>query len=491
MAQTSLDHYFGTSFHLSGNRYIDISATCGGLVPRSFQAHEFSSLSSEATWIVGGTATSSPFIYSKDGSMGQWNVAATSNGAASWTQNSPRIVNVASSQPWLLDSTSDTAVPTPDGGVLMVDNNKLIHRKPSGEEKIFSEVVDPMHDSRIAVSTTDEKTRYALYAGETDDRYTHCIMGDCLEGSTLVVLEWNENSQELSVVLQINDLLSDGDAVYEGLGPMWTGDIDANGVGDLLTTVSKSGGGAQLRAYLLKDDGQLALKASAQSEYIGSSARWRHQLAAGPFGANGEFEIWNCQTPHIGGIIQAHRLSNPFTGSYQLTKVASTSAYTTHAIGSRNLDTALVGDFNGNGRFELAVQTQSRDTLVGLERTEVGFKEVWRVSNLPGRLTSNIAATCDVGGGSVDIWAGASPNLLVHASFLPSAQPSSLSPTSSPTVVNDSFSSPPTQESEPVPTIGNPASGHVSSKGSGYSPGRSHQRNIRLLFPCFGLGVML
>jgi hypothetical protein len=54
--------------------------------------------------------------------------------------------------------------------------------------------------------------------------------------------------------------------------------------------------------------------------------------------------------------------------------VARVPGYTSHVIGTRNLDMAAAGDFDGDGRFELLLPNQQRTTLGGIRRTEDGRK---------------------------------------------------------------------------------------------------------------------
>jgi len=59
-------------------------------------------------------------------------------------------------------------------------------------------------------------------------------------------------------------------------------------------------------------------------------------------------------------------------------------------IGSRNLDMAAAGDFDGDGRLELLLPTDNYTSLSALRRTEDGVEIAWSVP-LDGRLATNLA----------------------------------------------------------------------------------------------------
>ena len=52
------------------------------------------------------------------------------------------------------------------------------------------------------------------------------------------------------------------------------------------------------------DDGHLV----AEGPTIGQGYRGRHQIAVAPFGPNGELELVDVLTPHLGGIVEFYQL---------------------------------------------------------------------------------------------------------------------------------------------------------------------------------------
>lgn len=217
-------------------------------------------------------------------------------------------------------------------------------------------------DARLVMNKVGQ---IALYANSTDQRYVHGIMGDNFEGSTLIVLDVKDS--EIRVLARV-DL--PGEDVYEGIAPMWA-DLDGDGTEDLVTTVSNGTFGAKLRAYMW--DGS-KIKQEIDGPAIGQGNRWRHQLTAGAFGPNGEIEIADVLTPHIGGTLEFYRLENS-----SLNIVEKFPSVTTHVIGSRNLDQTASGDFNGDGRPEVLVMNMGRNQIISVQHNADGAEEQWRV----------------------------------------------------------------------------------------------------------------
>jgi len=119
---------------------------------------------------------------------------------------------------------------------------------------------------------------------------------------------------------------------------------------------------------------------------IGQGYRWRYQLMVAEFGLAGELELAVVRTPHIGGVVEFYRLNGD-----TLEIVAQISGFSTHTIGSRNLENALAGDFNGDGQIELVLPDQSHTNLIALQRSANGVAPVWNVP-MGAVHTSNLAS---------------------------------------------------------------------------------------------------
>ncbi len=235
---------------------------------------------------------------------------------------------------------------------------------------------DPLPGSRVVEAPS--QVLVAL-TGPTD-RYSHGVLGDDLEASAISLRDTTGGTTVIEV---------DGVDVIEGTSALLVdlvGDVRSP---EIVVTVSNAEGGARLVAY------DLVGEFVAASEPIGQGYRWLHQVGAGPLGPVGEIEIIAVRTPHIGGIVEAYRLVDD-----RLELVASQPGYSSHRLGSSNLDMALLADADGDGRLDVVVPTQDMTALGVLARTADGFEEV---ASLPlfGMLATNVAATPDAEGNLV------------------------------------------------------------------------------------------
>jgi hypothetical protein len=261
-----------------------------------------------------------------------------------------------------------TAYIRDDGALLLLDGANV----PMNEYRAFA-----APDMRIVVNGLGQA---AAYVNATNERYIHAIMGDDLEGASLVVMDMG-----FGEIVSRFDL--PGEQVFEGLSPMWA-DVNADGTPDLIVTASDGNIGAQIRVYDV-DGTQIAI-----GPPIGRGNRWRHQLAWGAFGPDGENLLAEVLTPHIGGIVGFFRYENG-----ALERVARLDGYTSHIIYSRNLDMAVGGDFNGDGQMELVLPSQSLDRIAGLQiNADYAVDVVWELP-LDGQLTTNLSAVTLADGG--------------------------------------------------------------------------------------------
>jgi hypothetical protein len=167
--------------------------------------------------------------------------------------------------------------------------------------------------------------------------------------------------------------------VIEGIAPLWV-DLDGDGRREIIVTQSAFGEGAQIIVYA--EDGTVLGHGPA----IGQSYRWRHQLAVAPFAVDGGLELAAVLTPHIGGVVEFYRWQ-----AGALTIVAQQGGYTSHVLGSRNLDMAVAGDFDGDSQPEVLLPDQVRRQLGGVHRTAEGAAVPYTVP-IGGQLVTNVAA---------------------------------------------------------------------------------------------------
>ena len=105
-----------------------------------------------------------------------------------------------------------------------------------------------------------------------------------------------------------------------------------------------------------------------------------------PFGPNGELELAEVLTPHIGGIAGFYRMDGD-----PLNLVAQQDGVTSHSVVSRNFDMGLAGDLDGDGQLELVVFDQPFREVVALRRTPDGVAVAWRAT-VGGKAVTNLAS---------------------------------------------------------------------------------------------------
>ena len=258
--------------------------------------------------------------------------------------------------------------------VVLSSSDRLAFINGEGELVIWDEShvtvlkVNALPDARILV---DERERLLLLTDPTTD-YGHGALGDQIEARSITLIE---TSDDPSVVAEIR---MPGKSVVEGIAPIWA-DLTGDGEREIITTNSDRARGA--RIFVFKESGELLGSGTA----VGKGYRWRHQLALARFNPEGEIELVDVLTPHIGGQIEYYGLNND-----NLEIVAARSGFTSHVIGSRNLDMAVVGDVDGNGKLELLIPSDSMIELGAISRTRTGLEESWRVP-IGGTITTNIA----------------------------------------------------------------------------------------------------
>ncbi|UCG24977.1 MAG: hypothetical protein JSW55_03000, partial [Chloroflexota bacterium] len=269
--------------------------------------------------------------------------------------------------------TGGQAAMTPDGVLTVLD----------GQGKLLATAESrPLADARLL---TDEAGRL-LFLSEPTTRYDHGIAGDDIEAAAVTLFDLKAaGGGELIIPIP-------GPAVIEGVMPLWA-DLNDDGRREIVVTQSDAQNGAQIVAY--DESGEHVAAGPA----IGRGYRWRHQLAVAPFGPDGETELVDVLTPHIGGVVEFYQMMGD-----QLQIVAEVPGFTSHVIGSRNLDMALAGDVDGDGRIELLLPNQARTELGAIRRTSDGAEVAWKAP-IDGVLSSNLAAVT-LADGSMIVGAG-------------------------------------------------------------------------------------
>ena len=181
-------------------------------------------------------------------------------------------------------------------------------------------------------------------------RYDHGVLGDAIEGGSLVVLDNAGHKYELVLPEAF---------VFEDITPR-IADLDGDGQNEVITIRTKLTAGAAIVVYHLKGD-KLVEKASTPP--LGVPHRWLSIAGIGDFLGDGHREIAVVKTPHIGGVLEVLSLqANKLVRLY-----APQLGYSTHFIGARFVSLAAVGDVSGDGVSKLVLPNQNRDRVIVLD----------------------------------------------------------------------------------------------------------------------------
>jgi hypothetical protein len=140
---------------------------------------------------------------------------------------------------------------------------------------------------------------------------------------------------------------------------------------------------------VLEADGE-SLKLAATAEPIGLSNRWLNPAGAGDFDGDGRTEVAYVETPHIGGTLTLYEYGNG-----RLTADGAARGFSNHAIGSREQDQAAVVDWNGDGVIDLLVPDARRRQLRVVTFAGGKFKEIERIENPQPIVTAVLPARLD------------------------------------------------------------------------------------------------
>lgn len=212
-----------------------------------------------------------------------------------------------------------------------------------------------------------------VYSDPTS-RYDHGVLGDELEAGSLTSLDPATGS--VNWVYR-----ADTGAVFEGLAPIVAEFADEPGQ-EIIVTESNREVGA--RYVVLSERGEVI----AKSDPIGQGYRWQHAIAVAPFAADGELELVGVRTPHLRATVEYYRLEGGV-----LRRVASLAGYSSHDLGSRNLDRAVAADFDNDGEIELLIPSQDGRSLAAIGRRNLDAREKWAIS-LDAPIRSNLALAC-------------------------------------------------------------------------------------------------
>ena len=228
--------------------------------------------------------------------------------------------------------------------------------------------VNALPDARII---SDEQDRLLLLS-DPSEKYSHGVLGDNIEATSLTLTETQPETRIITVIPLLEN------EVIEGISPIWV-DINGEEQREIIVTVSDLDLGAGI--VIFSETGERL----AEGPKMGRAYRWRHQIGYLTLGPEGENELVVVRTPHIGGIVEYYQYSDG-----NLTIAAEFTGITSHTIGSRNLDLAALGDFDGDGVNELLLTNPDLTELVAVRRTPAGAEQAWRVA-IGGVMSTNLS----------------------------------------------------------------------------------------------------
>jgi hypothetical protein len=244
-------------------------------------------------------------------------------------------------------------------------------------------------DARITQADLDgDGTPEAVVLTDPTDRHAHGVLGDRLEATAVSVLEPAPDRLSLR-----GRLVAGPTAVFEDLLPILA-PLEGRGRAAILLARSTPEHGAAAVALAWRD-GRLAVL--AESPPAGQGQRWLHLVGVGDLSGDGAPELAAVRTPHLGGVLSVFARRGP-----HFVAVASAAGHASHALGSRNLDQALLADLDGNGRLEIVLPRQRRQALAALELSGHRLVERWSLE-LRGPLESNLVAADLDGDGLLDL----------------------------------------------------------------------------------------
>ena len=213
------------------------------------------------------------------------------------------------------------------------------------------------------IGTSNKGDIRKAWYGQPTDRYGHGVLGDGIEGGSLVV----ETAEGTLLEFNLPE-----DQVFEDLTPR-IHDLDFDGANEVVTIRASQTGGAAVVVYGIRDGALVEVAKSAEN---GQRNRWLNVAGILPEPAKAQSTIYFIRTPHINGRLNALVVGQGAVQDIDL----KMNDFSNHVIGSRVLDLSalLLGE-----TLCLFIPSQDRRAL----REALGTN---KTIPLPGRINKSV-----------------------------------------------------------------------------------------------------
>jgi len=134
----------------------------------------------------------------------------------------------------------------------------------------------------------------------------------------------------------------------------------------------------------------------AESEPIGRRNRWLNPVGVGDFNGDGRIEIAAVVTPHLSGRLTLYRREGA-----SLTRIAELPGYSTHSIGSTVLAMRAIADIDGDGVVDIVLPSLDKRRLTAVSFAGGKGREIRSIRHDSPIVTAIVTADMD-GRGELD-----------------------------------------------------------------------------------------